>query len=341
MVGATGIEPVTPAMSRQCSPAELRAHPRKKYASGRIGQAWVVTAAPAGFNSAMDVPVSAALAPPAPVVVLRPARQTVPLVFASPHSGRDYPAEFLAASRLDPLSLRRSEDSFVDELFAAAPELGAPLIPRPSRAPGRPQPRALGARPGDVRGRAAGLGQHHLARVAAGLGTIARVVAYGEEIYRGKLRSPRPRGGPHLLAALSRRAGGADRRDARRVRPLPADRLPFDAVARHASAAGRDRADFVLGDVHATACAPRGDRRSSGCWRSRAIAVRRNDPYAGGYITHHYGRPREGVHALQIEITRALYMDESRIERLAGFAAVQLGVTRFIAGACRGPDCGA
>ncbi|HEX4171646.1 MAG TPA: N-formylglutamate amidohydrolase, partial [Acetobacteraceae bacterium] len=70
----------------------------------------------------MDVSIAAPLAPPDPVVLLRPLLQTAPLVFASPHSGRCYPDELLAASRLDGLSLRRSEDSFVDELFAAAPD---------------------------------------------------------------------------------------------------------------------------------------------------------------------------------------------------------------------------
>ena len=61
-------------------------------------------------------------------MLFRPARQSVPLVFASAHSGRDYPAGFVAAARLDALALRRSEDGFVDELFAGAPEHGAPLL---------------------------------------------------------------------------------------------------------------------------------------------------------------------------------------------------------------------
>jgi hypothetical protein len=189
MVGATGIEPVAPAMSRQCSPAELRAHPQKKYAStlprARLGRD---SARCAGFYMAMDVPVAASITSPDPVVVLRPAQQTIPVVFASPHSGRSYPDELLAASRLDGQSLRRSEDGFVDELFAAAPEHGAPLLaatfPRAwcdaNREPWELDPAMFADRlPSWVNTTSA--------RVGAGLGTIARVVASGETIYRDKL----------------------------------------------------------------------------------------------------------------------------------------------------------
>jgi N-formylglutamate deformylase len=142
----------------------------------------------AGFNVAMDVPVAATVTQPAPVVVLRPAQQTIPVIFASPHSGRSYPDDLLAAARLDALSLRRSEDSFVDELFAAAPDHGAPLLaatfPRAycdaNREPWELDPAMFADKlPPWVNTTSA--------RVGAGLGTIARVVASGEAIYRGKL----------------------------------------------------------------------------------------------------------------------------------------------------------
>ena len=119
----------------------------------------------------------------------RPLRCTLPLVLASPHSGAEYPDEFLAASRLDPLTLRRSEDSFVDEIFASAPELGAPLVaarfPRAyldvNREPWELDPMMFSdALPNYVNIRSP--------RVRMGLGTIARVVASGEEIYSRKLR---------------------------------------------------------------------------------------------------------------------------------------------------------
>ena len=136
----------------------------------------------------MDVPVAAPIASHPPIVLLRPARQSMPVVFASPHSGRLYPYELLAASRLDSLNLRRSEDSFVDELFAAAPEHGAPLLaatfPRAwcdvNREPWELDPAMFVDRlPSWVNTTSA--------RVGAGLGTIARVVASGEAIYRDKL----------------------------------------------------------------------------------------------------------------------------------------------------------
>ena len=131
----------------------------------------------------------AGAAPNPPIEVHQPARQTLPLVLSSPHSGEDYPEDFIAASRLDRLTLRRSEDSFVDELFAAAPALGAPLIralfPRayidPNREPWELDPAMFE----DELPAYANTGSP---RVAAGLGTIARVVANGEEIYGRKLR---------------------------------------------------------------------------------------------------------------------------------------------------------
>ena len=103
----------------------------------------------------------------------------------------------------------------------------------------------------------------------------------------------------------------------------------------HASGPGVRAGDFVLGDAHGTACSPRVARAVEGLLRGLGYQVRRNDPYAGGYITRHYGCPRDGVHALQIEIGRDLYMDESRIERLACFASVQADIGRFIAGLAR------
>jgi N-formylglutamate amidohydrolase len=284
--------------------------------------------------STMDVPVTASLASPDPVAVLRPVLQTVPLVFASPHSGRLYPDELLAASRLDRLSLRRSEDSFVDELFAAAPAHGAPLIsatfPRAwcdvNREPWELDPSMFADRlPPWVNTTSA--------RVGAGLGTIARVVASGEVIYRNKLsfadaeRRIRACWQP-FHEALS---GLITKTCAEFGHCLLID---CHSMPRHGhiSRTGARPVDFVLGDAHGTACAPHLTRRVEALLTELGYSVRRNDPYAGGYITRHYGRPREGVHALQIEIARELYMDEGRIERTSGFAAVQQNVTRLITG---------
>jgi N-formylglutamate amidohydrolase len=335
MVGATGIEPVAPAVSRQCSTAELRAHPQKKYASAQPSASLARDSTRhAGFNMAMDMPVAASLAPPSPIVVLRPLRQAIPVVFASPHSGRSYPCELLAASRLDGLSLRRSEDSFVDELFAAAPEHGAPLLaatfPRAwcdaNREPWELDPAMFADRlPSWVNTTSA--------RVGAGLGTIARVVASGEAIYRDKLS----------FADAERRIRACWQPFHEALATLIAEThanfghcLLIDCHSMptngHAVRSGVRPADFVLGDAHGTACAPRVARLIETALSEQGYSVRRNDPYAGGYITRHYGRPREGVHALQIEIARELYMDEGRIERLPDFPAVRHSMTRLIAG---------
>jgi N-formylglutamate amidohydrolase len=89
--------------------------------------------------------------------------------------------------------------------------------------------------------------------------------------------------------------------------------------------------DFVLGDAHGTSCAPRATRLVEEALSDMGYRIRRNDPYAGGYVTRHYGRPRDGVHALQIEVARPLYMNEERIERLPGMVALQADLTRLIA----------
>jgi N-formylglutamate amidohydrolase len=250
--------------------------------------------------------------------VIRPARQTLPLVFASPHSGCQYPDEFVQGSNLDPLSLRRSEDSFVDQLFAAAPDRGAPLLralfPRAFCDPNR-EPYELD--PTMFEDDLPPFANTRSPRVAAGLGTIARIVNNGTEIYAGKLR---------YADALARINGyykpyhAALRQLVERTRErfgfcilidchsMPSVGGPLDRDH------GQARVDFVLGDCFGTACAPSvteiADRTLSGF----GYLVTRNDPYAGGFTTRHYGRPGEGLHALQIEINRSLYMDEDVIE---------------------------
>lgn len=279
----------------------------------------------------MDLPVAsfAGAAPPQspvpPVLVLRPPTQTAPVIFASPHSGRHYSPDFLAAARLDPLNLRRSEDSFVDELFAGAPEYGAPLLtatfPRAfcdaNREPWELDP-AMFADPLPPWVNTTST------RVGAGLGTIARVVASGEAIYRGKLPFSE-----------------AERRVAEFWQPFHDTLLAMIDGTRamfggcllidchsmpsqgHGGRGGTRPADFVLGDAHGTACDHRAIRFVERALHDLGYIVRRNDPYAGGFITRHYGRPRQRVHALQIEIARDLYMDETRIEPLERFSTIQ------------------
>lgn len=281
----------------------------------------------------MDVPV----APPyvlttAPVAVHRPVCQTVPLVFASPHSGRAYPPEFLAAARLDSQALRRSEDSFVDELFADAPGFGAPLLtatfPRAFCDPNR---EAWELDPAMFQDPLPAWVNTTSARVGAGLGTIARIVSSGEAIYRGKLsfteaeRRVRDFWQPYhdtlsaLIGGTQAMFGGCVLVD---CHSMPAQG--------GSPASSRRGADIVLGDAHGTACSSRITRLAEKQLIDLGYHVKRNDPYAGGFITRHYGRPREGIHALQIEVCRGLYMNEVRIERSAGFAPLQRDLTLLI-----------
>jgi N-formylglutamate amidohydrolase len=264
-----------------------------------------------------------------PYDLLRPERQTSPLVFASPHSGRDYPDDFLASTRLDAVGIRRSEDAFVDELFAAAPSLGAPLLaarfPRAwcdaNREPWELDPGMFDAPlPSWVNSASP--------RVGAGLGTIARVVATGETIYRHRLsfweaeRRIRSCWEPYhaalatLIAETRDRFGLCLMIDCHSMPAHPAQAL--------------DPPDFVLGDVHGTTCAPKVTRVLESGLQNLGYRVRRNDPYAGGYITRHYGRPREGIHVIQMEIARPLYMDEQHIRRSANFAKLQADLSGLV-----------
>jgi N-formylglutamate amidohydrolase len=316
----------------KCSAAERRVRAAHFYPAS------VMASKPGGdsgprdlFNAAtMDVPVpDTAPSLQKPVTVSRPVRQTAPMVVASPHSGSAYPPDFVAAARLDPLSLRRSEDSFVDELFADAPACGAPLLaasfPRaycdPNREPWELDPTMFEEQlPPWVNTTSP--------RVGAGLGTIARVVATGEAIYRSKLsfieaeRRINHCWQPYhdTLAAL---IGG--------TRAVFGSCLLIDCHSMPGQVGGgRNSADFVLGDAHGTACASRITRFVEQILEALGYVVRRNEPYAGGYITRHYGRPREGVHALQLEIARSLYMDEARIERLPRFTIVRRDLTVLV-----------
>ena len=270
----------------------------------------------------------------APWDVVEPGARTVPVVFASPHSGRNYPAEFLAASRLDSLTVRRSEDAFVDEIFAAAPEAGAPLLrahfPRAFVDPNR---EAFELDPAMFEDALPSYVNTTSPRVAAGLGTIARVVTSGEEIYGAKLRFADAkrrietyyvsyhqalRG---LVEATRERFGACLLVD---CHSMPSVGGPMD------NDRGRRRVDFVLGDCHGTACAPLVTDTARQALAEMGYVVTQNAPYAGGFTTRNYGRPYDGVHALQIEINRNLYMDEERITRGPGLAELASRMGRLI-----------
>jgi N-formylglutamate deformylase len=262
-----------------------------------------------------------------PVQVIRPDRPECPLVFVSAHSGRAYPADFVAAARLDERALRRSEDGFVDELFAAVPRRGAPLLlanfPRAYCDANR---EAWELDPAMFIEPLPPWVNTTSPRVGVGLGTIARVVASGQAIYRDKLPFAQAENRVKTcwqpfhqqLAALI-----AETRDRFGICLLiDCHSMPALSVG-SGDGGARARIDMVLGDAFGTACAPRLILAIERCLAGFGYAVRRNDPYAGGYITRHYGRPREGVHAVQIEIARPLYLDEARMLPGAGFDRVR------------------
>lgn len=257
------------------------------------------------------------------IEILDAAKLKLPLVLASPHSGSLYPASFISASPLDLAALRKSEDCYVDELFGDTPDIGAPLVrallPRAyldvNREPYELDPDMFDAPlPSFVNSSSA--------RVAAGLGTVARIVATRREIYRQKLTFAEVE---QRLREFYRPYHRALRAMVNRTRErfgfcilvdchsMPSSGLPLDADS------SPQRVDIVLGDRNGLSCHPLVIDAVEESMRALGYCVLRNNPYAGGFTTQHYGDPANGVHTLQIEINRALYMDEATLHRRAAF----------------------
>lgn len=268
--------------------------------------------------------------PDPPFDVVMPGRNSSPVVFNSPHSGARYPTSFLASSRLDPRALRRSEDAYVDELFAAAPSFGAALMrahfPRAfldvNREPYELDPRMF-------EGRLPPFANTRSVRVAGGLGTIARVVGEAQEIYGARLPvdealarietlyKPYHRTLSRLIARAHRAHGLA---------------LLIDCHSMPSTGGARDERpapDVVLGDRYGVSCSPAIVDFADQTLRDLGFTVVRNRPYAGGYITEHYGAPASGFHALQVEVNRGLYMDERSHAKTSGFAKLAARLTDF------------
>ena len=252
-----------------------------------------------------------------------PAVHALPFVFNTGHSGSVYLPAFLAASRLDALSLRRSEDAHVERLFAPVVELGAPLLranfPRAFLDVNR-EPYELDPRMFD--GRLPPFANTRSMRVAGGLGTVPRVVADGQEIYTRRLPVAEANARiEDLYKPYHRALRGLIQRTAR----THGQCFLIDCHSMPSSSLGRDpeaKADVVLGDRYGTSCAPDLIEGFEAHFRARGLRVVRNKPYAGGFITEHYGEPNLGRHALQIEVNRALYMNEASLAVTAGFATL-------------------
>src|SRR3984893_6472797 len=266
-----------------------------------------------------------------PFEVAEPAMLSGPVVCNSPHSGRSYPAAFLAQTRLDLSVLRRSEDTFVDELFAEAVRLGVPMMrahfPRSFLDVNR-EPYELDPRMFD--GRLPAFANTRSLRVAGGLGTIARVVGDAREIYDRRLPVDEALKRIELYYKPYHRAPRALVLQAQSTFGLA---VLLDCHSMPSNAGGREerpRADMVLGDRYGTSCAPAVTDVIEESLRAMGYAILRNKPYAGGFITEHYGDPTAGLHAVQIEINRALYMEEREYRRSDRFEVVRADLGRMV-----------
>jgi N-formylglutamate deformylase len=250
-------------------------------------------------------------------------------VLASPHSGRDYPAAFLARTRLTLGQLRRAEDAYVDGLLSGAAATGVPVLAARygrswldlNRAPAELDP-AMYVEPFDAHD------DQRSDRVQAGLGVVPRVAAQGLDIYATRLSLDEARGRIEQVHAPWHAA----------IRDLTAQ-----AVARHGYAILLDchsmptpgparggAPQIVLGDLHGRSAATALVETLASEFTAAGLRVARNAPYAGGYTTAAHGRPEHGVHAVQIEIDRALYMDPARLARHMGFPAITNVLTRLV-----------
>lgn len=274
-----------------------------------------------------------------PFQVRESAEQRVPFVFNSPHSGRHYPERFLVLAKLDAMAIRRSEDCYVDELFGAAPVLGAPLLaanfPRAYLDVNR-EPWELD--PGMFNEPVPSFANIRSARVAGGLGTVPKLVGEGLEIYAGRLP---------LSEAVSRIEHVYKpyhetlRRLVMRTHARFGYAVLIDCHSMPASVrVGEEgmRPDFIIGDRFGTSASRMLTQSAVSILASMGYNVALNKPYAGGFITEHYGRPARSLHALQIEINRGLYMDEHTLRRSSGFAALSDDLTRFSAELMAMPD---
>lgn len=264
----------------------------------------------------------------------QPKQQHFPVVFNSPHSGRNYPTDFIAASNLNEKALRSSEDFLVDELFAGIPALSCPLLkanfPRAfldvNREPWELDPKMFSDKlPGFV--------TTNSIRIAGGLGTIARKVSERQNIYRDKLTFE------HAQTRINRYYfpyHAALKQCIKDTHKKFGQVLLIDCHSMPSSVGGffsrqKIKPDIILGDRFGASCEGQFVDRLENLFSRAGLNVARNRPYAGGYITAQYGRPHRAVHAIQVEINRGLYMNEKTLTRAQGFDKLQNQLTNVFA----------
>jgi len=263
---------------------------------------------------------------PPPYILRTPKGPLSPFVFAAPHSGRYYPPDFTARAILDSAGLRQSEDAFVDRLFKNVCDHGGTLLVATharayldlNRAGDELDPTMFSPRLAEE-----GLNLSH--RVKAGLGLIPKVIAEGVPIYKAPLpareaekritavHTPYHQKLKQLLTERRERFGIAFLIDCHS--------MPTEGGKRRSKR--RRGPDIVLGDSWGSACERELTSATEELFINAGFRVRRNVPYSGGFSTVHYGKPRDNVHALQIEISRSIYMDEASQTELPEFAEVQ------------------
>jgi N-formylglutamate amidohydrolase len=256
----------------------------------------------------------------APFVLIQPLRRTAPLVFASPHSGRRYPRDMLAAARAPLASLRRGEDAYVDELIAGAAVHGAPILCAAFARAYVDLNRGADELDQDMFAEAL-TGPFNAAspRVQAGLGVLPRIAGDGREIYKAKLPSAEAERRIACIYAPYHETLAALIGETQRLFGCA---VLIDCHSMPSGARPAHTPDFVLGDRYGASCHPAITGLVEATLKSMGYRVARNAPFAGGYSTQTHGRPAHNRHALQIEINRALYLDERSLQRTKGFTRI-------------------
>lgn len=261
--------------------------------------------------------------------VSRPRSWVHPFIFACPHAGRDYPRRLLSQSPLPLETLRRSEDAYVDQLIPSYARQLVPMVqarfPRlfvdVNRSPRELDPMLFSGPLEDA-------SESRSNRVLAGFGVIPKLAADGRPIYPSRLPSGEARARlrhcfrPYhqSLAALVEEA----RQRFPRVLIVDWHSMPSNAGT------GGKLADIVLGDLHGVSCHDSDTAIWEEAFEAEGFSVRRNAPYAGGYVAAHYGQPPSGVSVLQIEVNRGLYMDERRVARSRHFKAFSERIAQVV-----------
>lgn len=262
----------------------------------------------------------------------RPVRQQTSVIFTSPHSGREYPPDFQAASPLNALALRSSEDAYVDKLFSRAPLFGAPLLC--ARAPRAYIDLNRGCDeldPAVVEGVVRG---GHNPRISSGLGVIPRVVSGGRAIYAGKI--PREEAEARINShwrpwhAALRDLVDTTHEDFGEAILIDCHSMPHEAIETHIRP-GQPLPEVVLGDRFGAAASRDVVEQIEAVFRAAGFRVARNSPFAGAYIAQTYGHPVSRKHVVQIEIDRSLYLDERKVEPLSSFSTFCLRMNRVVA----------